>query len=435
MDATEDLRAAAQVALEAMGEPLREEADAKAPLIARLALDITVDGRTEMVTLSLRDGELTWGSSDGQRRGPHVVGALRLLAAGAGALPKGVRTSPGDLTAADGAGRSIPPADGRTSEPDPPSMKAALADNLDDLVTAIVRVGMREARDSPTVSEVVERFAQSAGTPMPHGAARMLGMLKAALSRMDVDGVARILDGATRLADDLRAETPSERSRRRLVTVLGASAGVPGASVRVSDRTFVEVGREYLSGMTRAQIERRYLLCVETGEVYREDRARGATKGSAGPSPRVLTVGLAEVEEGASPRAIRLLQYAVGHEVGRDMALRVNEAAKANFADITRAYCESLDQYPGLAEPFVVVAPARIEVEPGAHLIDRDGATLPVSKADGLGRAAVFTDLVGKGHRIDWVSGRLVDAACAPILVPCSVGYRADGVHRVLRLA
>ncbi|MBW2461041.1 MAG: hypothetical protein JRH11_05305 [Deltaproteobacteria bacterium] len=435
MDATEDLRAAAQVALESMGEPLRAAADAKGPVIARLALDITVDGRTEMVTLSLRDGELTWGSSDGQRRGPHVLAALRLLAASAGPLPKGVRTSPGDLAAVDGVGRSIPPPDGRTSEPDPPSMKAALADNLDDLVTAIVRVGMREARESPTVTEVVERFAQSAGTPMPHGAARMLGMLKAALSRMDVDRVARILDGATRLADDLRAEAPSEHSRRRLVTVFGASAGVPAASMRVSDRTFVEVGREYLAGMIRAQIERRYLLCVETGEVYREDRSRGTTKGSAGPSPRVLTVGLAEVEEGASPRAIRLLQYAVRHEVDRDMALRVNEAAKGNFEDITQAYCESLDKYPGLAEPFVVVAPARIEVEPGAHLVDRDGATLPVSKADGLGRAAVFTDLVAKGHRIDWVSGRLVDAACSPILVPCSVGYRDDGAHRVLRLA
>jgi len=430
MERIDDLRGAARRALERMGET---EASPGAR-VQRVVIDVTVDGRTEMVTLSLRDGELSFSASDGQRRGPHVIEALRLLAAGAEALPKGLRTSPGDIPSAEGR-PSKSEDEARTSDPEQKPQKHALADKLEDLVTAITRVGVREARESATVKEAVERLAQATGQPMPLGVARSLGMLKNAMSKMDVDGVARVLEGACRLSDDLRAADPSERARRRMVSWLGPEAATTGDLERVSDRTLVEVGREYLSGMERAYVDRRYLLCVDSGEVFKEERGRGAPISSVGPSPRVVVVGLGEVAQGTSPRSIRLLQYVVSNQVSRDVAMRIDEAAKTNFGEIIEGYRESLDRYPGLSEPFVVVAPQKVSTEPGAHLVDRDGGALPLSKADGFGRTHAFLELTGAGHRVDWVGGRLVDTEGSPILVPCSVGYRDDGERRIRRLS
>jgi hypothetical protein len=251
---------------------------------------------------------------------------------------------------------------------------------------------------------------------------------------MNVDRVARSLESACRLADDLRSTNPSERSRRRIVSWLGPDAAHPKDIERISDRTLIEVGREYLSGTERAYVDRRYLLCCDSGEVFREERGRGAPQGSVGPSPRVLTVGLGEVAECAEPRSIRLLQYAVSNQISRDISIRIDEAARANFGEIIDGYRESLDLYPGLAEPFVVVSPQRVETEPGTHLVDRDGVTIPLSRADGLGRAQALLEILN-GHRLDWIAGRLVDAEGSPILVPCGVGFRDDGTRRIRRLS
>ncbi len=427
MDRIDDLRGAARRALEQMTDAPEQPA----ATVQRVVIDVTIGGRTEMVTMSLRDGELSWSSSDGQRRGPHVVEALRLLAAGAAPLPKGVRTSPGEIAATET--EPPPPAARVTSEQQRP-MKHVLADNLDDLVTAITRVGVREARESATVKEAIERLAQTVGQPMPLGVARSLGRLRSAMSRMNVDRVARSLEEACRLADDLRSTDPSERSRRRVVSFLGPDAAHPQDISRISHRTLVEVGREYLAGLERAYVDRRYLLCADSGEVFREERGRGAPAGSVGPSPRVLTVGLGEVAECAAPRTIRLLQYAVSNQVTRDVSIRIDEAAKTNFSDIIDSYRESLDLFPALSEPFVVLAPQRIESEPGTHLLDRDGTAIPLSRADGLGRTQALLEILNS-HRLDWISGRLVDAEGSPILIPCSIGYRDDGARRIRRLS
>lgn len=432
MDIIDDLRGAARRALEAMGDVDVSPAG----LVQRVVIDVTIDDRTEMVTLSLRDGELSWSSSDGQRRGPHVMEALRLLAAGAVALPKGIRTSPGDIPGADARASLVGEDEGRASDPDQKTLRETLADNLVDVVTAITRVGVREARESATVKENLERLAQSAGTPMPVGIARTLGMLQMGLSKLDVDGVARILEGACRLADDLRSPEPAEEARRRIVAWLGPAPGAASDVERISDRTLVEVGREYLTGMERAYVDRRYLFDIDSGEVFREERGRGSAFGSVGPSPRVIMVGLGEAAEGVAPRPMRLLQYAVSNRIPRDLSMRITDAARTDFKEIIDGYRESLDRFPGIAEPFVVVAPQKVESEPGAHAVDRAGVSLPLSKADGIGRTQAFMDLLAEpGRRVDWISGRLVDAEGAPILVPCSVGFRDDDARRIRRLS
>jgi hypothetical protein len=423
----DDVRQAARRALEAMGE----SSEGREGKITRVVLDVVVDGRTEMVTLGLRDGDLFVQSTDGEKKGPHVLEALRLIAAGADALPKGVRTSPGEIEAR----MSLAPPDGRTSDPDAAARRAALADAIQDVVTAVARVGVREARDAPTVREALERLTAHVPPPMPVAMARSLGVLRASFTTLDTDRVARILEGLARLTEDLRADAPDERARRRMVSWLGATAASGSDVTRISDRTFVEVGREYLAGLERASVERRYLVCTDTGEIFREERTRGAAGASVGPCPRVVTVGLGEVEEGASPRAIRLLQYAVSSTAAADVAERVSHVASRKMEDLARSYRETLERFPGIAEPFAVVAPGAFDRDPGPVLLDAEGVALPLARADEPARAEALVSFLGEGVSLEWIAGRLVDVDGCLLMMPCSAAIRTEAGAVVRRLS
>jgi hypothetical protein len=386
-------------------------------------LDVTIDGRTEMVTVMLRDGELVLSSTDGQSRGPYVLEALRLLSAAAVELPKGVRTSPGEVPAER---VSLMSPDGRGSDPSTAAGKRqALADALDDLVLGVARAGVRDAADAPSVREALERLTSRLPQPIPMATSRWLAILRSGLGARDPVAVARVLDGACKVAEDLRRDTIDERARRRVVAWLGAAAEVPGAVERVSDRTMLELGREHLPGAERASIERRYLFCLETSELFREERARGSTGGSVGPVPRVVTVGLGEVEDGAAPRAIRLLQYAVANIPARADVERVREAAKRSVVDLAHDYEESIERHPGLAEPFAVFAPARVVREPAPALLDADEVPLPLARADDAGRSLALLAAIGEDTP-EWVAGRLVDAGDTLLMIPLAIGLRRD---------
>src|SRR5690606_17546726 len=76
------LREAARQALESLGDGGGEGE------VARVTLDVLIDGRAELVTVALRDGKLAWTTSG---EGPHVRAALRWLAGRA--EPRVVRTA------------------------------------------------------------------------------------------------------------------------------------------------------------------------------------------------------------------------------------------------------------------------------------------------------------------------------------------------------
>ncbi len=424
----EDIGAAARRALDAMGESA--SGDRKGG-VARVVLDVTIDGRTEMVTVMMRDGEIVLSSTDGQSRGPYVLEALRLLAAAAFELPKGVRTSPGDLP---GERVSLIGPEGRGGDPQTASSKKqALADALEDVVVAVARAGVREASDAPAVREALERLSSTLPSPVSLATSRWLALLRVGLGSKDVVGVARTLDGACRLAEDLRADSIDERARRRLVAWLGAAAEVPGAVERMSDRTMIELGREHLAGAERSSIERRYLFCVDTAELFREERARASAGGSVGPVPRLVTVGLAEAEDGATPRAIRLLQYSVVNVPPRSDVERVRESAKRSVADLAADYERSIERYPGLAEPFAIFAPARVVKEPAPALLDSEGTPLPLARADDAGRSAALLAYLGDKSP-EWVAGRLVDAEGTLLMIPLSVGLRVEDRVAIRRI-
>jgi hypothetical protein len=289
----------------------------------------------------------------------------------------------GTPAAATGAGLGVrartaetPDADGGRERWD------AIAEAVDDVVTAVVRLGVERALGSPSVDEAEERLAEVVGDPAPLGVARWVGRLRHALATFDVELTARQLDEGARLVVHLREGAPSREGRARLLGWLGTHA--PGAAPRetLSVRTLFEIGREWVAGFHRGEIQRRYLVDLASGEVFREERLRGAPA-SLGPCPRAVSLAFGEVEPGASPRRIRVLQYAVALEVRRDAWEKIEEHGRRDFVALADDYRHAVQSCPGLSEPFAVVLATaslliRLEVHVTTESIDTMARVLGV---------------------------------------------------------
>lgn len=416
------LREAAKKALERLGDAGAEGA------VSRLTVDVAIDGRSELVTLTLRDGQLVWSSTAGE--GAHVRAALRWLAgtsASADAAP-GVRVTEPELAAPRVSW--MPDHEG---EAEAMAARRRLAEALEDVVTVVVRAGVHGA-GSPSVAESLERLRREAPLPTPMGLARWLGRLKSALDAHDAGLGARLLDGAALLAEDLRQERPSPETRRRVIGWIGAAGGeLAGAVERLSDRVFVEVAREQLLSNERGGIERRHLVDLHNGEVFREERTRTSPVASVGPCPRVVNVGLAEVEEGAAPRRIRLMQYAVSLELGGDELERIEANAYRRFSALGDRYRELIEAHPGQAEPFAVVAPRSFDAKDGPVCRDDEGQPLPFARADDPAAVDVLARVVPPGGP-RWVAGRLSDTGGVLMMIPCAVAVPDGDGARFVRL-
>ena len=149
--------------------------------VRRLTMDIEVEGRVEMVTLSLRDGVLQCASSDARNDGAHVSAALRFVA---GMEQRDDSTPPGPND------KTLVGSSERGSEHE-------LADALEDLLTAIARVGVDKSQYAPSVDAALERVVTAAPQPAPPGLGRFIGRLQQELRATDPRAVARLLEGAS----------------------------------------------------------------------------------------------------------------------------------------------------------------------------------------------------------------------------------------------
>jgi hypothetical protein len=375
--------------------------------VRRLTVDIEVEGRVEMVTLGLRDNQLQCVSSDGRSNGPHVMAALRFIA---GTEQRDDSSPPGPAA----------PIAGRSREQSSPN---ELAEALDDLLTAVTRVGVDKAQYAPSVDAALERLVGVAPQPTPPGLGRFIGRLQREIRSGDLRRVARILDGASQLADALRLDAPTRESELRLGAWLGARSGSTPKVELLYDRTMVEVGREWLSGTERASVERRYLIDIRSGSIYREDRPRNAAA-SLGPCPRQLRVGLAEVEAGPTPQRIRVLQYEVQPDVPVESWGRVQQVASRSFANVTAGYRRSVQAHPSLSEPFALIAPYHIERDGIFKAFDADGHQLVLNRSERRGAVLAFYDLLADGVEPSWIAGRLTDTGATVCLTPFALGTR-----------
>jgi hypothetical protein len=386
--------------------------------VERITTEVELDGQRESVTLSLHDGALSWSCSCGNQGCAHAQAALAFLS---DADPPPVRKS-SLSTPRFSLG---PSRDRRTLVQADAAVRAdpgVLAGILEDLITAVVRSGA-DAGLSPSIEEGLARLRIAAPSPVPLGVSRWAGRLKQAISDREPDELARVLAGANRLIDDLRAATPSADARRSLLSWLGSRGNDTLGTVRATDLTLLEIAREWLPGFERAGVERRYLLDLGDGQLYREERALGAQTASLGPCPRLLTVWLAIVEQGAPPKAIHLLQYAVTPAIEPGVWERTAEHALRGFRTLIDIYREALSSFPGLSEPFVTLAPSRIG---DASLGDAEGFVLPLRCAES---PAVLRHLwsMAQGAEPLFVAGRLVDRDGLIGLLPLSAAVKRHG--------
>jgi hypothetical protein len=396
--------------------------------VNRIALDVSLDGQDEIVSVRMNDKVLNWSCTCGQQNCGHIATALYWIAAEESTdINRALRSSPMPTKS-----RLSWPVDIEDTEASVRATIKSVSVALDDLVTAVVRVGTNTGT-GPSVDEAIQRLIDAAPNPLPLGISRWIGLLKAALSRHDHDSVARILDGATRIAEDLRDDVDDPNRRRRVVSWLGAILRDSKDVQRISERNLIEIARERLDGVERSIIERRYLVDLETGEIYREERLYSASTASLGPCPRIVNAGLTVVEQGIPPQRIHLLQYSVSAVIPTETWNQLSAWAYRRFDVLSKRYKESLTLFPGLTEPFAIIAPTHLDPEQNYVPFDDENRPLPIAMADepSLGR---FFASVPKIKETSWIAGRLVDAQGTLMLRPLSICILSEGQYSHVRV-
>jgi len=319
-----------------------------------------------------------------------------------------------------------------------------LATALDDLVTTVVRAGVRSAAGTPSFDESIRRVVATAPAPLPASLSRALSRLLDALGTTDVGLVARLCQGLARLSDALRGADAI-----MVQSWFGVAGGAsldptighawvdgpqPDPAARLVDVRLVEVAREWVSTLDRVGLERRYLVAPALGRIYREERLRGQSAPSHGPCPRVLDVALAEVEPGPAPQRVRLLQYEVALIDAPDALKSVVARGVSSFSRVVHDVAAELGAFPALAEPFALLIPGAVERTPaGAVLVDAAGERLALS-AESPGVGEVLTTLATDAAP-SLVCGRLVVDHGAVAFAALAAVVRTDATLHLRRLA
>lgn len=406
---------------------------AQEPALARFLLyadaglrRVSCEVNGEQVSFFVRQGKLralcTCGAVEARGAGPEGCEHLKLAASLLG-LDGNAAPTTAEVATVRSSQRPPPP---------PVSSDAfGLASALDDLCLAMARTGL-DAPDSPSIRSALDQVLERAPKPTSLTLSRWIGRLSEALEIGEVGKVARLLDGAQRLVSELREEQPSSRTLAHFRSWLGTSDGEPYGSL--ADSTLVEVGREWLSGTSRASIERRYLIDLHDGEVYSEERLRGEQNTSVGPCPRVVQMAYGEIDDAVQPRRLRLLQYTVSPEPTQEQWKRLSEFARTGLSDLAASYASIAQRAPGTSEPFVLFSPVqrKLGAEP-THL--RDGGAAGIEIVDDTDVPMLDTlRAMAEVDEVVWIAGRLTGLARGLVLRPTSMLLRREGRFSLRRV-
>jgi hypothetical protein len=317
----------------------------------------------------------------------------------------------------------------RLSDPSPlPALKGTpegrnrLSDVLSDIVLAVTRAGVQEGI-SAGVSEALERLPEHAPPATATGLRVWVGSLRSALEARDGAATVRALAAASAMIDALRKVSPGPVADAHVVTWLGVAPTSGISSERATERTYMELAREHRPGLARAGVEERYLIDLDTGELFREDRAANDTA-SLGPCPRVVSIGLAHIEPGMPPRRIRLLQYTTTPLVDPSTWQRVTKFALPRFEPLLARYQEHMASGAGLSDMLVLVKPAGVHSGERAHLLDDDGRALLLTGAEG---SATRLESFMSATEPQWLLGRVLAQNDMLSIVPLAASGLSQG--------
>ncbi|MDB4976500.1 MAG: hypothetical protein JWN48_4841 [Myxococcaceae bacterium] len=367
---------------------------------------LTIEIGGEQVTLFMRQGRLRESCTCGLERCEHSMVVLQFLVEGA------AQSSPAEVRVRSSM---RPPAGGPASTP--------LGDAFEELCLATARAGIATP-DSPSIKQALAQLRAAAPTPVPLSLARWIGRFQESLAAGEVGELSRLLDGALQWLEELTADSASfgaVANRRVWLGPDDASSAGPAVD-SLAEVTLLEVAREWVSGLDRAAIERRYLVDLAGGEIFSEERRRGELEISVGPCPRIAQVAFAELETATRPRRARLLQYTLSVQVPEAPWQRVVALAHAEIESLRERYAADLSASPALAEPFAIFAPAEIDSS-SASLSDQRGERLPLrNEAGQSGLDALLA--ATRGGEIVCVLGRLLGRAAGLALHPLSAIVR-----------
>lgn len=376
--------------------------------IRRMNIEIEIDGRRELVALiEDRDGvrAITTG---GETEDRFIEAALEVFEVGRARLA------------------AFRPRRPRDSEPSPLHHEE-LSETVGALVIAIARAGLGLGRVSPTVAHAFSQLESRIAGLGANGIERFIGRLRNAIEFDDLTECAMLLHGALRFAEDLDAggEAATER-------IAGWMPSQSSPAVLI-ERTFIELGREWVAGLERASIARRYLIELSSGEVFREEfrtpkneastmepatGTRFEGRASLGGAFRELRAGLARVYGGSAPRRVCFDQYELHHHPRPTSLERLGALAERSEKSLLERFKAEHHGAPGQAEPFALFAPSRLSTRGAFHaLIDEEGDALPLSRAEGLELDSALAS-AAEGRAIEWVSGRLFHAEGTLVLRP-----------------
>lgn len=407
---------------EADGEPAGAagaelNSDSWSVQIDRLTCEVQDRQRRELVSMRLQDGALQVVCTCALVGCVHVRAVLQLMAlqpAPATQVPRLERSQ------AERPAHDLPM----------PAAAAQLGEALADVVTAVVRAGICSDRVA-YVRETLSRVERALPPPLPLGLLRWLGRIQEAIDTQDTVLAAHALSAAAELAQDLRSGRSPPEVSVRLSSWFGDDAGAPVE--RLSDRNLVELAREWINGTTRNQIERRYLIDLDSGEFYREECVRGGASSSVGPCPRLVGVSLAEVEPGCAPRRLRLLQYTTTPNLERSHWDNLAAWGQRDSRALLSAYRSAVAELGALAEPFALTAPRSLHSEGRPSLEFDRGAALPLCEDQEPGLLKYCEQLMRRVNVV-WVAGRLLEQDGQMMLRPLAVGVQEASLLRCERL-
>ena len=417
------LREAAAAMLEQLGDrpDARPQVATQALQVERMTCEVRGAQDSELVSLQLQDARLLAVCSCGVPTCVHVYAALCWLA------PEPTRT-PGREPVVKRS-RSEHPTTVTARRPQRPPYAAQLGDALADVVTAVVRAGVCTDRVA-SVLENLARVERALPEPWPLGLLRWIGRMHEAVDAQDTALAAQALGAAATVTCDLRNSQLPPEAHVRLSSWFGASEAT---RVRLSDRSLIEVAREWLHGTTRNQIERRYLIDLDNGECFREECVRGDRSASVGPCPRLVGVSLAEVEPSCAPRRLQLLQYTTTPNLERTHWDNLVAWGQRDSEALLAAYRAAIAELGALAEPFALTTPRGLQLDAGPSLILERGAPLPLFAEEDSG-VLKYCEQVARASTVTWVAGRLIERGGQLMLRPLSLGITDAAGPRYERL-